>query len=38
VHGAVGFALESGLHRYYRRAKTLQVWTAAVCRECDSSL
>ena len=34
VHGAVGFALESGLHRYYRRAKAMQVWAAAVCREC----
>jgi hypothetical protein len=32
VHGAVGFALETGLHRYYRRAKAVQVWTAAVCR------
>jgi hypothetical protein len=31
VHGAVGFALESGVHRAYRRAKTVQVWTAAVC-------
>jgi Acyl-CoA dehydrogenase, C-terminal domain len=35
VHGAVGFALETGLHRYYRRAKSVQVWTAAVCRECE---
>lgn len=34
VHGAVGFALETGLHRYYRRAKSVQVWAAAVCREC----
>jgi hypothetical protein len=34
VHGAVGFALETGLHRYYRRAKSLQIWAAAVCREC----
>ncbi len=34
VHGAVGFALESGLHRYYRRAKSVQVWAAAVCRAC----
>lgn len=34
VHGAVGFALESGLHRFYRRAKAVQVWAAAVCREC----
>jgi Acyl-CoA dehydrogenase, C-terminal domain len=35
VHGAIGFALETGLHRYYRRAKTLQVWAAAVCRACE---
>lgn len=34
VHGAVGFALETGLHRYYRRAKAVQSWAAAVCREC----
>ncbi len=33
VHGAVGFALETGLHRYFRRAKAVQVWAAAVCRE-----
>jgi alkylation response protein AidB-like acyl-CoA dehydrogenase len=32
VHGAVGFALESGVHRFYRRAKTVQVWTDAVLR------
>jgi hypothetical protein len=32
VHGAIGFALETGLHRHYRRAKAVQVWTAAVCR------
>jgi hypothetical protein len=32
VHGAIGFALESGLHRVYRRAKTVQVWTEAGCR------
>jgi hypothetical protein len=31
VHGAIGFALETGLHRYYRRARALQVWTAAAC-------
>jgi hypothetical protein len=35
VHGAVGFALETGLHRWYRRAKAVQVWAAAVCRECS---
>lgn len=29
AHGAIGFALESGLHRYYRRAKTVQVWADA---------
>jgi hypothetical protein len=34
VHGAIGFALETGLHRYYRRAKTIQVWNAALCRAC----
>jgi Acyl-CoA dehydrogenase, C-terminal domain len=34
AHGAIGFALETGLHRYYRRAKTIQVWAAAVCRAC----
>jgi len=31
VHGAVGFALETGLHRYYRRARAMHVWTTAVC-------
>jgi hypothetical protein len=34
VHGAAGFALETGLHRFHRRAKAVQVWAAAVCREC----
>jgi hypothetical protein len=34
VHGAVGFALETGIHRYYRRAKAVQVWAAAVCDAC----
>jgi hypothetical protein len=34
VHGAVGFALETGLHRYFRRAKAVQVWAAAVCDAC----
>ena len=33
VHGGVGFALEGGIHRFYRRAKTVQVWTDAVLRE-----
>jgi alkylation response protein AidB-like acyl-CoA dehydrogenase len=32
VHGAIGFALEGRTHRYYRRAKTVQVWTDAVLR------
>lgn len=32
VHGGVGFALEGGIHRYYRRAKTVQVWTDALLR------
>jgi hypothetical protein len=36
VHGALGFALESGIHRFYRRAKAVQVWAAAVCGECES--
>ena len=36
VHGAVGFALETGLHRYYRRAKATQVWAAAVCQAATS--
>lgn len=31
VHGAVGFALETGLHIHYRRARAVQAWTAAVC-------
>lgn len=30
VHGAIGFALESDLHRAYRRAKTVQVWAEAL--------
>jgi Acyl-CoA dehydrogenase, C-terminal domain len=33
AHGAIGFALESGLHRAYRRAKTVQVWADAVSCE-----
>ncbi len=36
VHGAIGFALETGLHRYFRRAKAVQVWAAAVCRATTS--
>jgi len=31
VHGAVGFALETGLHVYYRRARSVYAWTAAAC-------
>jgi hypothetical protein len=31
VHGAVGFAVETGLHRLHRRAKALQLWAAAAC-------
>ena len=33
VHGAIGFALESDLHRAYRRAKTIHVWAEAVRQE-----
>lgn len=29
VHGGMGFALEGGIHRHYRRAKTVQVWADA---------
>jgi hypothetical protein len=31
VHGALGFALETGLHVFHRRARSVQAWTAAVC-------
>jgi alkylation response protein AidB-like acyl-CoA dehydrogenase len=31
VHGALGFALESGLHVLYRRARSTHTWTVAVC-------
>lgn len=31
VHGAVGFALESGLHRPYRRARAAASWLDAAC-------
>lgn len=31
VHGAMGFALESGLHVFHRRARSVQAWTAAAC-------
>jgi alkylation response protein AidB-like acyl-CoA dehydrogenase len=30
VHGAIGFALEGGVHRFHRRAKTVQAWIDAV--------
>jgi alkylation response protein AidB-like acyl-CoA dehydrogenase len=36
VHGGIGFALEGGVHRYYRRAKSVQVWTDALLRELGS--
>ena len=29
VHGAVGFALETGLHAYHRRARSVASWAAA---------
>jgi hypothetical protein len=31
VHGATGFALESGLHRLYRRAWAAASWATAAC-------
>lgn len=31
VHGALGFALETGLHILHRRARSTQAWSAAVC-------
>ena len=31
VYGAMGFALETGLHRSYRRARAMYTWTTAVC-------
>ncbi len=30
VHGGIGFALEGGIHRQYRRAKAAQVWVDAL--------
>lgn len=30
AHGGIGFALEGGVHRFFRRAKALQVWTDAM--------
>lgn len=35
VHGGIGFALEGGIHRHYRRAKCSQVWVDAVLGELD---
>jgi len=32
IHGALGFALETGLHGLFRRAKSMQAWTDAACR------
>ena len=32
VHGGIGFALEGGIHRFYRRAKSVQVWTDALLK------
>jgi hypothetical protein len=31
VHGAVGFALETGLHVHHRRARSVASWADAVC-------
>jgi len=31
VHGALGFALESGIHLYHRRARAVQSWAVAAC-------
>jgi Acyl-CoA dehydrogenase, C-terminal domain len=31
VHGAIGFALETGLHVYHRRAAATHAWAAAAC-------
>jgi Acyl-CoA dehydrogenase, C-terminal domain len=31
VHGAIGFALESGLHRFHRRARAVHTWTTGAC-------
>jgi alkylation response protein AidB-like acyl-CoA dehydrogenase len=33
IHGGVGFALEGGIHHYYRRAKTVQVWVDGLLRQ-----
>ena len=31
VYGAAGFALETGLHVYHRRAQSTRAWASAVC-------
>lgn len=31
VHGALGFALETGLHVFHRRARASHTWAVAVC-------
>ena len=31
VYGALGFALESGVHVYYRRARSVHAWATAAC-------
>jgi alkylation response protein AidB-like acyl-CoA dehydrogenase len=31
VYGALGFALESGIHVYHRRARSLETWAVAAC-------
>jgi alkylation response protein AidB-like acyl-CoA dehydrogenase len=31
VHGAIGFALEAGLHVYHRRARSTATWAIAAC-------
>ena len=33
ILGGVGFALEGGIHHYYRRAKTAQVWVDGLLRQ-----
>jgi hypothetical protein len=36
LHGGMGFALESGVHRPFRRATSLEAWNAAACRQAVS--
>lgn len=38
VHGGIGFALEGGVHRHYRRAKAAQVWVDAVLAALDGDV